>query len=216
VGAASRRPSPLGLPLVWGALHALAYSLLGVNAYFWYYGPALLALLVAAALGAQFLADMLRPRRAPWAGVALAAALAAAVVAGEVVALGRVTATRDVRLPLYREIGLWLRANTPPDARIGMLEVGVIGYYAERPVVDFAGLIQPEVADQFAAGGRFDQAAQWAVERYRPDYIVNQESALPLVSADAELTRRCAAIAFFHDPRAPTPVTVYRCGWGGP
>jgi len=32
--------------------------------------------------------------------------------------------------------------NTPPDALVGALEIGAIGYYSDRPIVDFAGLIQ--------------------------------------------------------------------------
>lgn len=39
----------------------------------------------------------------------------------------------------------WLAKNTPPDALIASHDIGAIGYFAERPLLDLAGLISPEV-----------------------------------------------------------------------
>ncbi|MCA9898878.1 MAG: hypothetical protein H6654_19510 [Ardenticatenaceae bacterium] len=39
----------------------------------------------------------------------------------------------------------WLADNTPPDALIASHDIGAIGYFAERPLLDLAGLISPEV-----------------------------------------------------------------------
>ena len=39
----------------------------------------------------------------------------------------------------------WILANTPRDAVIATHDIGIIGYYTERPVVDLAGLVTPEV-----------------------------------------------------------------------
>ncbi|MEZ4591217.1 MAG: hypothetical protein R3D55_08745 [Chloroflexota bacterium] len=39
----------------------------------------------------------------------------------------------------------WLAHNTPPDAVIASHDIGAIGYFAERPLLDLAGLITPEV-----------------------------------------------------------------------
>ena len=67
---------------------------------------------------------------------------------------------------------MWLRANTPPEATVGALEVGIIGFQSQRKMVDFAGLIQPKVAEQIKPGTAFEGPALWAIERYRPDYVV--------------------------------------------
>jgi hypothetical protein len=64
-------------------------------------------------------------------------------------------------------VGAWLRANTPPGATVGVIEVGTIGYYAQRHIIDFYGLIQPDIARHLGVN---DQ--RWGVEHYRPDYIV--------------------------------------------
>jgi hypothetical protein len=39
----------------------------------------------------------------------------------------------------------WLAENTPPDALIAAHDIGAIGYYSGRNVLDLAGLISPEV-----------------------------------------------------------------------
>jgi arabinofuranosyltransferase len=39
----------------------------------------------------------------------------------------------------------WLRANTPPDALIASHDIGAIGFFSDRRVLDLAGLVTPEV-----------------------------------------------------------------------
>ncbi|MFP3852854.1 MAG: hypothetical protein ACLFWD_01025 [Anaerolineales bacterium] len=39
----------------------------------------------------------------------------------------------------------WIQDNTPEDALIGAHDIGALGYYGERRIVDLAGLISPEV-----------------------------------------------------------------------
>ena len=39
----------------------------------------------------------------------------------------------------------WLANNAPPEALIASHDIGAIGYFAERPLLDLAGLITPEV-----------------------------------------------------------------------
>lgn len=45
----------------------------------------------------------------------------------------------------------WLAANTPPEALVAAHDIGAIGYFAERPLLDLAGLISPEVIDLLSA-----------------------------------------------------------------
>jgi len=82
---------------------------------------------------------------------------------------------KDNRYAIYRAVGEWLNTNTIPEERVGALEVGIIGYFAQRPMVDFAGLIQPKIAQQLTSQTDYEDAAIWAVESYRPDYLVLHE-----------------------------------------
>jgi hypothetical protein len=39
----------------------------------------------------------------------------------------------------------WVEANTPAEAVIAAHDIGIIGYIAQRQIVDLAGLVTPEV-----------------------------------------------------------------------
>ena len=43
------------------------------------------------------------------------------------------------------EVAGWLNENTPADALIAAHDIGAIGYFARRPLLDLAGLVTPEV-----------------------------------------------------------------------
>jgi hypothetical protein len=80
-------------------------------------------------------------------------------------------------LNLYREMGEWLEDRTPAEASVGALEVGIIGYYAKRDMIGFAGLIQPEVAHQLTSGSTYEESVTWAIQAYEPDYVVLDQKA---------------------------------------
>jgi hypothetical protein len=50
----------------------------------------------------------------------------------------------EPRAIAYERVGRWLADNSAPNERVAVMEVGVIGYYAGRPMVDLLGLIRPE------------------------------------------------------------------------
>jgi hypothetical protein len=39
----------------------------------------------------------------------------------------------------------WVQANIPPEDLLATHDIGALGYFAARPIVDIAGLISPEV-----------------------------------------------------------------------
>ncbi len=39
----------------------------------------------------------------------------------------------------------WVRDNLPPDELLAVHDIGALGYYAPRPILDLAGLVSPEV-----------------------------------------------------------------------
>ncbi len=50
------------------------------------------------------------------------------------------------RIQNLSRLGEHLRRTTPPEARIGTSELATIAFFAQRPCVDFLGLINPEIA----------------------------------------------------------------------
>jgi hypothetical protein len=185
------------LIFIWSALYFAAYTALGVSAYFWYYAPLVPGFV--AALGMGFEAVFCAMRR-------LHPRVAALVCAGLVgvmcfmqarSAIGIATFAADKRPPIYRAAGEWLNANTPPGANVGALEVGIIGYYAHRPMIDFAGLIQPGLAQSIQPKTTYDDLAILAVRKLHPQFVVVLDGSLPGLKTELEQTK-CEVVARFN------------------
>ncbi len=120
-----------------------------------------------------------RLKRLAYAPNLLAAVLLVSLTTAQLLDLRKLGSNLDPRATVYREVGDWLQSNTPPGTLVGSLEAGIIGYYANRPMVDFAGLLEPDVARQMVAGATYDDVAEWAMRSYAPRYVV-------LVSGDLQ------------------------------
>ncbi len=75
----------------------------------------------------------------------LAAALVVAALAGLWPAATRYGwAVQNIEA-MQGHLGRWVAANTPPDARLALNDVGAIGYLSRREVVDVMGLVTPAI-----------------------------------------------------------------------
>jgi hypothetical protein len=202
--------------LLWPVLYFFAYSALGVSRYFWYYAPLVPGFLAASGLGIEALVIRLPLIFPKLSRGGLAAGLV--VVLGLAVVQGRdLLRTReqpDTRFLIYRAVGQWLQANVPPRASVGALEVGIIGYYARRPMVDFAGLIQPAVAKQLTPTTTYENAAAWAILHYDPDYLVLNPAWFPTLMQEQVLPACFAQQTFAGEAYGyPGELVIYRCDW---
>ncbi len=185
--------------LSWGGMYFVAYTLLGVSRYYWYYAPFVPVIVVLAGLGITALVSLLERRfprlSAPVFSMLFFFLLIIPLLPGQVQAASLIPAQVS-RLKIYSAVGKWLDANLPPKARVGALEVGIIGYYSHRSMVDFAGLIQPEVARQLGENTTYDDAALWAAQKYRPDTFVLQEGLFPKLET-AYIAHNCQLMTTF-------------------
>ncbi len=210
--------------VAWSALMMVAYVVLRVAPYPWYYAPLAPTLALLIGLGVEGIGRRVARFRKSVA-VLIVAALALPLVGAQLFSLNRVARAQQSPLPppeevaakvlpeaktaIYRRVGEWLADNTPPEATVGVLEVGVIGYYSDRRMVDFLGLLQPAVAQALARGDIF-----WAVPAYAPDYLaltgVNPLYTYPILE-DEWFQRAYRPVARFDDVRFwGSPVTIYR------
>ncbi len=68
------------------------------------------------------------------------------------------------------QMARWLAANTPPDARIAVHDVGMMRYMGGRTTIDIVGLTTPDAASYWRNGpGSIGQF----IEKERPDYIAS-------------------------------------------
>jgi len=70
----------------------------------------------------------------------------------------------------YERVGRWLASNTPPDATVAVGDVGAIGYYSGRTIIDILGLIDRHIARTPGALHLKNDTAY--VMELKPDFLV--------------------------------------------
>ena len=136
------------LPIVWVLAHLAVYAArLPVTYQHGRYLMPVIPLVVLIGLqgSAAWIERLAHPRAsrlARYVGVGSLIALAAAMWV-----IGAATYRADVDI-IQNELvasARWLEANTPPDALVAAHDIGAIGYFTRRPLLDLAGLVSPEV-----------------------------------------------------------------------
>lgn len=165
------------LPLAWIALYLSAYAVLDVPFYHWYVVPIALGLMILAGCGVSGVLELIMRGYQRWrgeAGASWAASIASglcvlALAPGLYAQLAQTQAQAGANPAelLYEKTGHWLAANTAPNASVGYFEIGRIGYYADRRMIDPLGLIDPAIAPSVAR-----RDLTWAYRTYQPDYIL--------------------------------------------
>lgn len=164
----SRPLTRLLLPFL--ALYTLFFHLANVPPQAWYAGIYFSFLWFYSVVGLA----MLAPRRRGWLGrrgLMLAVVLSVTVyqqvhLSGRTVGL----VARD-----YRDAGVWIERNTPETASVAAVEIGTLGWYSRRPIIDILGLVTPGNAKLIANRDLF----AWT-GLYRPDYLLVHEPAREL------------------------------------
>lgn len=72
--------------------------------------------------------------------------------------------------PEYAEMGAWLDTHKAASARVACAEIGYLGFYSKRPIVDVYGLIHPEALPRIKRG-----EASWWFDENPPDVVVVHE-----------------------------------------
>jgi hypothetical protein len=86
------------------------------------------------------------------------------------VAVGQTAFITDIRTidRLMIEPAEWINANTPDDALIAAHDIGAMGYFGEREIIDLAGLLEPEIIPII----RDEKAIQEYLLKHEADYLV--------------------------------------------
>lgn len=195
------------VPLAWAATFILAYVLRLPVAY--QHGrylipviPALLALGMGGMAGVLRLHDSaLLPRVLSRAWAATSGLLLLAFWL-----IGANAYQRDVQIIETEMVATaqWVKQNTPPEARIAAHDIGALGYFSGRNILDLAGLVSPDVIPFIRDEERL---SQWLTDS-RADFLVTFPDWYPKLILTAPLVFQTAAP---YSPRAGgTNMAVYR------
>jgi len=101
------------------------------------------------------------------------------------VGVGALAYQRDVRFIETEMVATarWLVAETPPNTTIAAHDIGAIGYFTQRPLIDLAGLITPEVIPII----RDEPKLLEFIVTQRADYVVIFPSWYPHLSQNTDL-----------------------------
>jgi hypothetical protein len=150
--------------------------------------PALVWVILLGIWGTARLFHKIPRRSVAGRAVRQALALSLALLVAAFAAIGAQAYGRDVRFIQSEMVATarWLAASTAPDALIAAHDIGAIGYFAERPVLDLAGLITPEIIPIIR-----DEAALFEfITARQADYLVTFPSWYPHLTRRAGLTPR--------------------------
>lgn len=112
-------------------------------------------------------------------------AITCALVLGGFWIMGGEAYARDVAIIESEMVATanWIAQNTPPDALIAVHDIGAVGYFSDRKILDIAGLVSPEVIpfikDEY-------QMAEFLDEK-QADYLIIFPSWYPVLSGRAEM-----------------------------
>jgi hypothetical protein len=215
------------VPWAWVLALPVLYSVRGVPVLSRYFVPLLpvLAWLSWRAAERWWVGDEPSPGRRRVAGI-LAVAVAALVVAQNLVVYRTqvVPHVRSFSPALERSLiswGRWFARNTPEGAVIATPDIGAIGYFSGRRLVDLAGLVTPGMVTHLARAPQEEAVAAFAFATFsRPDYLIDRASRPWELLDRSPYARALAPIGLTSVPNLgiarPSPAwySIYRVRWG--
>jgi hypothetical protein len=200
-------------------LYTVGYILLKVPPAEWYYAPLAPGLVLLAALGVGVFARsvawtihyLLRrtPATSAWfplvGQVMVAGAVGALLLIPEYRASARTIAEGpEWKAVAYPVIGRWIRDNTAPTVSLATIDIGHLGYYSQRRIIDMAGLVQPDVATHVAHGD-----FGYAIRTYHPDLVLLGRYWLLEVQGADWFRQSYVELQQFHSWATDTPFVLF-------
>lgn len=80
---------------------------------------------------------------------------------------------KDIAL---KEVALWLRDHSSPGSSVAAIDIGILGYFSERKVVDLTGLINPEkIKTPMTIDYLKEKAVGYYLDRHPVPYYLEKE-----------------------------------------
>jgi hypothetical protein len=210
----ARRSILLALPLIWSAALIVLYAAtlpLEIQ-HGRYVIPALPGAIVTGVIGTAWLLQRVRESVIARVLVRVLAVSAALLFVAFALGLGLQAYVQDVTIIDQEMVTAahWIKDNIPPEDLLVVHDIGAVGYFAPRPILDIAGLINPEVVPIMQ-----QPDAMWDLMRERgAKYLMALDNQVP--GGDVHDLRLCPVFTTGGEaaPRAgASNMTVYRLAW---
>jgi hypothetical protein len=154
-------------------LYIATFVGLGVTFAEWYYAPLMPGVALLTGRGVQGVVEGITwPVSTQWAKRLISAALTAALIGllwAFIYPISQdiITARPDWKAQVYPDVARWIAKNTTATATLATIDIGHLGYWSGRHIIDIVGLAQPDVPPQIAKGD-----FGYAIQHYQPDMVL--------------------------------------------
>lgn len=139
------RKSRIGWEIIFALVLILGYSLAPTHLFFWYLAPIQIVLILTAGVAVHSMAERVRVE---WSTTAVTMAAAGVTLLSAYGILQMIRSSQNMQLQqmvIHKAIGVYLSEHADASATIAAEDVGYIGYYSNRRILDRDGLVSPEV-----------------------------------------------------------------------
>lgn len=176
------RTRPLTLTIIgFALLQLIAYgNILVVPFYHWYLGPQIVAVSALSAIAISVAFTRFRRSAQAKTFAVPAILLLAYFMYSSLTLVGQ--AGIPWRQASYMDAAAWLKSNTPKNTTVAASEIGYLGYYSQRQMIDYVGLLSTQAAQWVGQGNLFywiyyDQPDYWIV--HTPTWSLEEATKLP-------------------------------------
>jgi len=165
--------------------------------------------------------------RGTWIPMAASALLLIGALAGQVsvhkggiIPRWPVITTRSAKniREMHVKVGTWLGRATRDGDVIATMDIGAIGFYSEREIIDLIGLVTPEITDVVrgkGGGGQRSKAIHEFLETRQPDYLAVFPDMYPGLLDDQRAYRYLFEVKLDDNQiAAHDRMVIFHCWWG--
>ena len=159
--------------LLWAILYIIAYTIVNVDAYAWYFIPLVPVFIGISSYGILYISNILkRALKNRIISKIFVLVLCLIILSTSILGTYHYINKVDSNWRNYKYIGLWLKNNTKEDSTIMLGAIGYIGYYSERKIIDSAFLITKIPTKDKVT---YYEAVNELYLKYKPDYFIEKD-----------------------------------------
>ena len=115
---------------------------------------------------------------------------------------------------LHIEMARWLGENTPHETTIATHDIGALGYFTQRRLLDTTGIITPEILEYLLPGVPADSGVLAYLQSARPDYLVILPGWYPRLAERRDLFEPVHEVTILERSiSAGNRLVAYRTSW---